>query len=376
MIINTSRAKSSACWRRAFNRYHRHLEGSRSMNLVDGQALHSAVAYGLATRDWNGSFERARAQFDTDKQAVTVLPEQSYLFDQHWGVVEKMVEIYRDNYASEEYQIIQPECEFDVQLPNTMHNCIWMHWLDRENEVDVWGPPPAEKILAGQVGSPHYIDDEKFKRPFVREALEKSYGREPQSCPCWQPHRLVGKTDALIKWGGNLWLLEHKTSSIQGEQYWAQWEIDPQPTAYIYGLWKQLGIRPRGFILDAVYKPSEAQVAAYNKNRKYGPAKQITDYMGYERRPYLRTEEDLAAIERMFISLCDEWEERIVQGRFQRTFNVSGSCLAYNRKCDYWGMCLTGDAQGEIDVLETTKPDYVTEKLVQILPKETPHAST
>ena len=355
MIINCSRAKTALlCWRKAFNNHHRQLEGPRSMPLIDGGAFHDAVAGGLATpsdHNWTRALAEAKIRFDASIKESTIPEEQLFTIANHWEMIEKMVEIYRVNYNEEEYQVIQPECSFDVPLPNSHHNCVWLHHLEyvsgrRLAAIERWGPPAAQAIHEHRITSPHATPD--------------------PTCRCWQPHRLVGKTDALVKWKGNLWLMEHKTTAIKGEQFWDQWDIDLQPTTYMYGMWKSLGIRPRGFVMDAIYKPSEPQIAAWNKARKYGAPKKTTDYMDYERRPYLKTEEDLYEVERQYIDLCNDWESKILRGYFPKS-NVQGICKLYNRRCDYFMGCLTHDDPKEFEALAHRPDDYVMEKLLAIL---------
>ena len=351
MIINISRAKvARTCWRKTFNLFHRELEGSRSLNLVDGGAMHDGIAQGLASRDWNSALVAARERFDKDKQTVTVLPEESFIFDAHWKLVQRMVECYAENHQHEQYEVIQPECQFDVELPGTMHNCIWLHWYDAAEKVAKWGPPPPEKILQGNV-LPAHIETDK-------------------DCRCYTPHRLVGKTDAVVMWTinstRNLWLEEHKSTAISGELFWKQFVMDRQPTAYIYGINKMLGIRPRGVIVNAIFKPSEKQVSNWNSKRKYGPAKTIKDYISYERQPFLRTEEDLAEFEAEIINTANEWEERITSGNFPREV-VPGHCLQWNRECDYYFGCMSHEEPGWEEALQPRAADYVTEKLYNII---------
>ena len=347
MIVNHSRYSLQTCWRRIFNQFHRRLEGPRSMNLVDGGAMHEGIAVGLAEKDWAHAIEAARAKFDEDTKTATIPPEQTYLIEEHWQLVLKMIAKYQANWEQEGYEIIQPECTFDVELPGSMHNCIMMHWRD-VNGNEYWGEPPAEQILARCVRPAHVALD--------------------SHCKCYTPHRLVGKTDAVVAWQRLLWLLEHKTNSLAPETFWKPWDIDIQPTIYIYGIWRSLGIRPRGVVVNAIHKPSEAQVSNWNSKRKYGPPKSIADYIDYERRPFLRSEEDLLRVERTLTDFCNEWEWRVVTGQFNSVM-LKTVCFSYNRHCDFYGMCTQHDEPGALSAMNDRAPDYVDDKmLVQILP--------
>lgn len=359
MIINISRVKTrSLCRRKAFNVYHRHLTSpSRSMNLVDGGAFHKGVAAGLATKDWNHALVEAGKQFDEDRKSVVVLPELEFQMNDHKEMIEVMIGCYRDAFKDQGIQVIQPECEFDVELPDSHHNCINLHWLDSKDGVEYWGPPPAEAIREKRVSSPHGV---RHQAELERAELE---------CPCYQPHRFVGKTDAVVVWNGMIWLLEHKTTAIMGEQFWAQWRLDIQPTGYIYGIQKSLNIKVGGFILNALYKPSEAQVSGWNKKRKYGPPQGEKDYIRYEREAFLRSPEDLQRFETELINTCNEWERDIINGSFPHDgFAATGACQQYNRTCDFHSACCNHDSQDELEALGRREKDYVDIKLSNLLP--------
>jgi hypothetical protein len=343
--------KFYTCRRAAFNTYHRHLSGMRSMNLVDGSASHTGIAAGMATRNWTQAKEKARECFEANVKESNLLPEEDYLKEQHWKVVDRIIDVYREGFEKEVYQVIQPECEFLVEIPGTEHNDITMHWRDIDDN-EHWDCPTAEDIIRG-----------------VRPA---HYGITSVNCKCYQPHRLTGKTDAIVYWNGNIWLLEHKTTALSGQQFWSQWQLDIQPTAYIYGIWRSGLPRPRGFVLNALIKPSEGQVAGWNNRRKDpSTAKNISDYIKYEREAFFRSEEDLTRVEQTIIAVADDWESSILKG-YQKGFYMSpvpGACVAYNRLCDFHGACLSHDSEDALAAVGKRERDYVDEartKLVQI----------
>lgn len=333
------------------------------MNLVDGGAFHHGVAVGRATKDWSLARIEADKIFAEDAAKSAIPPEQIYVLEEHRDLVHKMLKCFEEQYEHEVYQIIQPEVEFDVELPNSKHSCIFIHWMDEDGHHH-WGEPPAELILAHKVFSPHDIRHPKhYIEPSALGA----------GCPCWISHRLVGKTDAVVAWNNNIWLDEYKTTSISGQQFWDQWQMDVQPTVYIYGIWRSLGIRPRGFLLNAINKPSEAQVANWNSKRKDPKTnKSIADYISYSREAFLRTEEDLKRVERLMLQTAMEWEEEVLSGseRMQaRTpfqYNPGHACTLYNRKCDYYSACLAHDEPGEFAGMARRQKDYVDEKLVKL----------
>lgn len=364
MVINSSRVQTAMlCWRKAFNQQHRRLAAPRtSFNLIDGSGFHEGVAHGLASKDWSQAEQVALAKFEEDLPKAGLLPEEFYTADQHRSLVRKMLSCYRDNYEHEQYQVIQPECEFEVALPGSEHSCVFLHhWeLTGREWVEHWGPPSAEAILEKRVRSHRQMYD---------TTVSDRFQIYPQECSCWQPHRVKGKTDAVVMWtfGGSrgLWLLEHKTTAISGQQFWNQWLIDLQPTVYLYGIWKALGIKPSGFILNAINKPSEAQVSNWNSRRKYGQAKGVEDYISYERQAFLRTEEDLLRCEQQLKDWCDEWEWRVTNGKFPLS-NIRNICFSYNRACDYYTLCLSHDQPSEFENFGVRSADYIDVRIEEL----------
>lgn len=357
MVINHTRFKDCGrCWRYVLNTYHRNLTSpAKSMNLIDGGAFHAAVAVGMGSKNWASAEAAARDLFDKEIDTSNIPPEQDYLRESHWELIKSMLELYRENFSQEDYMVLQPECEFDVTLPGeeSWHSCIWMHWYDKEDRCEKWGPPEVDKILRGSVTSPHF------------NSLLRDYKARMQ-CKCWQPHRLVGKTDAIVSWKNNIWLLEHKTSSEHENSFWDPYILDTQCTAYIYGIWRSLNIRPRGVIVNRIFKPSENQVAAWNSKRKSGPNKSEKDYLNFSRQAFLRTEEDLYRFERSVVDTCNEWEQRIISGKFPLEIN-RGSCFNYNRRCYYLSACAAHDAPNEFEVFASSRKDYVDVKLEEVM---------
>ncbi len=352
MITNFSRASLFLlCKKKCFNYHHRRIGGNLTFDLSMGTALHAGVARGLATKDWVGAHKVAADTFTESSKPLVeaMLDEEKYTLPAFSAVVDRMIQVYQENFSDQEIEVIQPECEFDFPIDQSEHNCIFRHWRNRDTGEEFWRPPTADEIASGMVGLAHHSPD--------------------PSCKCWGPHRVVGKTDAVVMWntpsGRNLWLLEHKTSSREGEAFWDNFLLDLQPTTYLLGIWRTLGIRPRGFIINQIFKPSENQVKAWNSKRKYGAPKDVSDYIRYNRQAFLREDADLLRAESQYRDLCDEWEDRIVRNKWPMT-NVSGICQLYNRKCAYHSLCLAHDSQDLIDSLPVRDADYVDAKYINI----------
>lgn len=332
MILSPNRFKTSLCWRKIFNRYHRKIGVSRNLTLSEGAAFHTGVAYGLATRDWIRAKELANEDFERLLTQVPLLPEQEYQIKDFKELIGVMIDEFAKAYGEDTYQVIQPECEFRVALPGSEHNCIWQHWIELRSakdsltdvtEIKHWDEPTPEAILSRRVITPHRTPD--------------------PSCRCWQPHTLIGFTDALIVKNQAFWLQDHKTTAISNDAWWGQWVLDWAMTAYIYGIWKSTGVQPHGFYINALVRPSEKQVASWNKRRKDPRTYQsVKDYVSFNREAFLRDSRDLQRFEEQAIQFGNEWEWRILTGNFSMKPS-NFTCVAYNRRCDYHLMCETHD---------------------------------
>lgn len=359
MVINHTRFADMDCWRKVFNKYHRRFASGFNMSRTDGVAYHAGVAHGLATGDWESANHMARISFDKEIEAANLLPAEQYAVEDNWEVTELMLKLYKDNYEQEDIRIIQPECEFNVPLTSEWHYCIWNHWMDKETGEEHWTPPSPEMILARRVMSPHDI----------KGGWESSEARKAKLryCPCYGPHRLVGKIDGIYSWKGALWINDHKTTSLYPSAFWAQWSLNYQPLLYMYGAEKALGVRPNGFIINAIFKPSEAQVVAWNAKRKNGPPQAPKDYLKYGREARAPTDEDVARAVRDVTSRADEWEWRILNGNFPLSPPPQQACIKYNKTCEFMPLCTSHDEEATLSgYQERPELDYVERELFQI----------
>lgn len=312
------------CRQLAFKKYHQGLGSLKTMALVDGTSYHDILAHGLATKDWDAALLAGRIHFDEEIKQSVLLPEESWKIEDNWELIVEMQKLYRLNFEQENITIVQPECDFNVSLTGSEHNCIFEHWINRKTGRPIWNTPPTpQQILDGDVESPH--------------ALHKN-----TTCPCYKPHTLSGRIDGVFLWNGMLWIMDHKTTALNRVQFWNQWGLHLQPMLYMWAA-KQVGIEPKGFIINAVFKPSEAQVSAWNSKRKSGTL-QVKDYLKYEREPFLKTEEDLTRAVSDTISYCNEWEWRVLQGGVSAFPRNPSNCHNYNRVCEMHSACVEHDS--------------------------------
>ena len=370
MIISASAAITyKQCRAKAFNIYHRGIT-STTYPLIDGGAMHAGIAHGMATKDWDGAYEVAMKEFEKRTAEAGWSIEYDLLADTHKQLVNEMVRCYAEAFKGQDIQVVMPEVTFKVPLANSYHNNLFQHWMEmdedgtwrehwNENSSDAtaedvinhkqrgMGGPSWEAIKAKRVASPHSTPAE--------------------DCNCWQPHYLVGTTDAIVLWNRTLWLMEHKSTAVSGEQFWAQFRLDLQPTAYLLAITKQLNMRIAGFILNAIRKPTDAQVNAWNAKRKDPKAhKQVKDYIEYQREAYLRTPEQLEDLELDLVEMCNEWERSLTTGYFPMS-NTRTTCTSYNKLCHFHPLCCSGDRDKTLlyslleQSVKSVKPEFVEE---------------
>jgi hypothetical protein len=339
MFIGASSASLwKMCRRKAFASLHCGLS-TPNYNLISGSAFHEGVAHGLATQDWLTAQGNALAKYDDSTEHIP-MPEFDVEWQSNRELVEAMVKCYAENVgkALPGLTVIQPECQFDIALPGSQHNCIMQHWAELVDGkwVEKWNlettPEDFRNHVRRAIGgpSPTAILEKRVYSPHLTSDL---------NCPCWQPHHLIGTTDAVCRWNRELWLMEHKTTAIGGEQFWSQFRLDLQPTVYLYAINKTLGLPVNGMIVDALFKPSQRQVAQWNSRRKNTEHQSEKDYLKYSHEIFLRTPAQLAAIEQDLLETCHEWERAVVEGRFPLS-NTRTTCVAYNRMCEYSESCL------------------------------------
>lgn len=71
---------------------------------------------------------------------------------------------------------------------------------------------------------------------------------------------------------GSFWVMDHKTSSIVGDSFYAQQAMSAQQEGYNYACWRTTGKRPEGFIINmlASRKPSKTgKGIEFNRQRVY-----------------------------------------------------------------------------------------------------------
>lgn len=305
MIINTSRIHQfKECRQKTWNWNELHLKAHREETpLLVGSGFHKGLAV-INTK--SGTLETAvdasEAEYKLRANWDKMLDAEKKVYQKDIDLIRSMVQVYGEYYINEQYQMLAPEVAFCVPLPNSEHHCWYVHKLLHPDER--FGIHYKES--SGEIGM-WDCDDPK----------------------CWQPHYLTGTSDAVIVWNHVVYLMEHKTTaydlyndSPQSKNYVRQWQLNDQATAYIYGIWKSLKVKPHGVLLNVVIKP--------RKNA-------ANPVFNFYREAFLRSDEDLQRFETETIRVANNYETAM---RTHDIYMNPSACFNYNRECYYRPMCL------------------------------------
>jgi hypothetical protein len=338
VIANWSRiSQFNECRRKAWNWDALRLKAWREAEaLVGGGGFHVGAAVLFSTKDVDTAAHaaeedmRRRFFFNEDGTAKVVLAEELPSIEHTIAWTDRAVRKFAEHYEGQDVQVLWPEVSFCVPMPNSEHHCWFFHKL-------LYPDVPYEHC--------HYQGD--------------GTGRKR----CWQPHFFKGRTDAVVQWMTKVWLFEHKTNSQAPEIFYKRYLLDAQATGYMYGIWRQLGVRPEGFILNVIQKPY--------KNAK----DQLS--VGFGREPYFRSSEDLERFALEFVEQANDYERAFRAadgGNTAAVYMNTKSCTNYSRQCYYMDYCQRGFVALP-DEFTDRSPDYVEEEYARIIAEQSPSNS-
>lgn len=154
-----------------------------------------------------------------------------------------------------------------------------------------------------------------------------------------------GRIDLPVEWDGNLWIMEHKTTTRLSSGYFAQYELDKQCTGYIIAAEEYFKRKVHGCIVN-VMEPWKEVI------KKTARTKAEEDH--FARSPITRTTElkdrfrlNVQRIVRD-IRWCEENDEYMEAEKKE-------VCQYYNRPCPYLQLCKYGENERVIE------NDYIVE---------------
>jgi hypothetical protein len=338
MIANWSRLSGfQECRAKQFHWDELRLKSWREADpLLMGGGFHVGAAVLFSEK----SRERALVACEKDMRdryaQQQVLPEERGLIEHNIEWTKRAVEKFSEHYELQDITVLWPEVEFCIPMPNTLHHCFFAHRLLHPKVP--YDQCPLAQFHNPPGGTPHEVEPPS-----------------PFGFDCVRPHFFKGKTDAIVQWMTKIWLFEHKTNSMTPEIFYKKYLLDAQATGYMWGIWKQLGVKPEGFILNVIQKP--------RKNAK----DQL--WVGFEREPYFRSNEDLDRFALEFVEQANDYENafrRAILGNRAAVYMNTKACTNYSRQCYYMDYCQRHfeEAPGEFALRDN---DYINDAYFDIL---------
>jgi hypothetical protein len=129
----------------------------------------------------------------------------------------------------------------------------------------------------------------------------------------------TGKIDGMVDWGVHL-VMDHKTTSVLGEQFYKEFQLSSQMQGYVWA-GRKLGFNPQGLLLDvlALRKPTRTGVPTE-----------------FQRQRYFYEEEHLDEWERDMFTLVTDFLEHLCRNYFPKSPKW---CFGKYSQCQYWEVC-------------------------------------
>jgi len=245
-----------------------------------------------------------------------------------------------------------------------------------ESGLDPFGLTAATAMLEGYVarwGDPR----EQFEVLGVELQFDIPMVNPSTGAPS-KTWRHGGTLDALVRRDGEVWVVEHKTSSediTPGSTYWQRLRLDSQVSGYLRAA-RSLGHEPAGVLYDVLGKPglrphraTPVESRKFTKDgRLYANQRELDETADefhdrlleaiaadpdkhYQRGEVVRLEDeaDEAAADLWMVGRAIR-ESQLLR-RWPRN---PGSCIQWSRVCEFFGVC-TGAASIEDDTIYETK---------------------
>lgn len=162
----------------------------------------------------------------------------------------------------------------------------------------------------------------------------------------YRGYTLTGKLDALVTERGFVWVDELKTTSIGPNEFGRSWTLHPQPATELLLSRENLGVHVHGIRLNAVYKK-------WSANQRPKPGQQPKPQFFIEH--ISRSQPQLDLVRHQVLTTLIEidehlnrWQAMVAEGSdpyaaglevFTMKGTGNGTCRAYNRDCEFAGLC-------------------------------------
>lgn len=140
-----------------------------------------------------------------------------------------------------------------------------------------------------------------------------------------------GRIDLPIRWSGDLWVMEHKTTSRLSSYFFHQFELNMQVSSYILALEAFTGEKVQGCMINAIEPWKELKrPTAKSKKPEDHFARSPIPRLPHQKEQFKETVQQVVRD----IKICsdkDEW------------YPNEHSCIWYNRKCPFHQLCHFGE---------------------------------
>jgi len=242
----------------------------------------------------------------------------------------------------------------------------------------------------------NYIEHYKSE-PFEVIEVEKEFSVpiiNPKTNRSSRNYNLMGKVDGLVKEGGKLWLIEHKTASSINNQYLKGLTMNNQSICYIEALSRYMNIKIEGVIFNVLLKnfpkhPQELKKGglSISKNQKTTPELFIEsinklglnendyadyiDYLKSNRKQYFYreylvfNEKHIQEWKNELWDLQRDISEAVNKDRFYKN---SSQCVSVYGSCKFFDICSSLDEGYIIDNMFKKKSSQHSEIVEEFKP--------
>lgn len=193
-------------------------DGRAALNY--GGAIHSAMQIRYASPK---ACVDQELQAEQNEALVRHFTERPNPVDSHRNLdlAQRTIECYNQFYAHETFKVLELDGKPAVELPFAFH--LYTSTLLSDRTYESLGHVPEGKHPSDLVGP-----------------IDVTF---------------CGRIDLLLQEDGVKWVLDHKTSSIFGDQTFKSYALSPQMIGYCYAIQKTTGELPNGFIVNFIKVP-------------------------------------------------------------------------------------------------------------------------
>lgn len=190
-----------------------------------------------------------------------------------------------------------------------------------------------------------YIDS----KPQVELSFQIPLGTISLNCPVALLNKTIknvfviwtGRIDAIVEWDGQLWIVDHKTSSVMGPSYWEDFKLSQPQQGYTWAATKLLKQRVSGSVINGIF---------CRKPTKTGTPTE------FERQRFIYTDEQLIEWEHNTLILVSDFLSHCVRGYFPME---TKQCIGKYGTCQYHPVC-TSPLKDRSVILSSSEYKHVT----------------